>query len=95
MRAVPQGPSVEPPSWGHEALYWVGERKGAMAVVGGGGRMRAVPLGASVEPPPGPRNAASGGCNAGSKGPCWVVADACGRCHWDFPWSSLMGPRTA
>eukprot|EP00959_Pyramimonas_sp_CCMP1952_P325903 6821723-Pyramimonas_sp.AAC.1 len=23
----------------------------------------------------------------------WVVADACGRCHWDLRWSSLWGHR--
>eukprot|EP00959_Pyramimonas_sp_CCMP1952_P251877 5262701-Pyramimonas_sp.AAC.1 len=56
--------------------------------------MRAVPLGPSVEPPMGPRNA----------GLCWVVADACGRCHWDGRMRAVllgasveppMGPRNA
>eukprot|EP00959_Pyramimonas_sp_CCMP1952_P215205 4502884-Pyramimonas_sp.AAC.1 len=27
--------------WGHATLYWVGETRGARAVLGGGGRMRA------------------------------------------------------
>eukprot|EP00959_Pyramimonas_sp_CCMP1952_P207171 4333735-Pyramimonas_sp.AAC.1 len=55
-------------------------RTHAGGLTGGSGR---APYGATTR--------CTGWVKRREQGPCWVVADACGPCHWDLRWNPLYG----
>eukprot|EP00959_Pyramimonas_sp_CCMP1952_P184179 3851404-Pyramimonas_sp.AAC.1 len=72
MRAVPLGPSVEPPFGATKRCtgWWLTHAGG--------------PTGTSGRAPYGATERCTGWVKSREEGLCWVVVDACGRPHWDL-----------